>query len=192
MEFYRPIRREEIRLLINNLRKMANDNKEVDVGAQLMGLTNNVVSRMALKQKCAKNDDEAYEMRHVIDEMCDLAGKLNVQDFIWFCKKLDLQRFGKRLREVRDRYDRLMGKIIEEHEEAKRKRKENKDDDHDNGEVKDILDLLLDEYDDEKSEIKLTKENIHAYVMVNILSLSCLEKYGHVTLVLNTMCDRCS
>ena len=167
MDFYRPIRKEEIGLLMNNIRKSANDGEKVDVGAQLMGLTNNIISRMALKQKCAENDDEAYEMRHVVDEMCDLSGKLNVQDFIWFCKKLDLQRFGKRLRDVRDRYDRLIGKIIEDHEEAKRKRKENKNDHYDE-EVKDILDMLLDEYEDEKSEIKLTKENIHGYIMVNI------------------------
>ncbi|XP_062117611.1 3,9-dihydroxypterocarpan 6A-monooxygenase-like [Humulus lupulus] len=162
MEFYRPIRGEEIGLLIKNMRKMANDGEKVDVGAQLMGLTNNIVSRMALKQKCAKNDDDAYEMRHVINEMSDLGGKLNVQDFIWFCKKFDLQGFGKRLKEVRDRYDRLMGKIIEEHVEAKRKRKEDTNDEEVN---KDILDMLLDEYEDEKSKIKLTKENIRAYIM---------------------------
>ncbi|KAF4363219.1 hypothetical protein F8388_020789 [Cannabis sativa] len=167
MNFYRPIRREEIRLLINSIRKLANEGEKVDLGAQLMGLANNVISRMALKQKCAKNDDDAYEMRHVIDEMCDLGGKLNVQDFIWFCKKLDLQRFGKRLKDVRDRYDRLMGKIIEEHVEAKKKRMEgnnnNNNNDYENN--RDILDVLLDEFEDEKSEIKLTKENIHAYVM---------------------------
>ncbi|XP_062119277.1 3,9-dihydroxypterocarpan 6A-monooxygenase-like [Humulus lupulus] len=170
MDFYRPIRREEIGSLIKNMQRLANDGEKVDVGAQLMGLTNNVVSRMALKQKCAKNDDDAYEMRHVIDEMCDLGGKLNVQDFIWFCKKFDLQRFGKRLKEVRDRYDRLMGKIIEEHVEAKRKRKEDNSDEDES--YKDILDMLLDEFEDEKSKIKLTKENILAYVMVNILSLN--------------------
>ena len=139
-----------------------------------MGLTNNIISRMALKQKCAKTEDEAYEIRHVLDDMCDLAGKLNVQDFIWFCRKFDLQRFGKRLKEVRDRYDNLMGKIIREHEEAKRKRMEG---DIDDGEVKDILDMLLDVYEDENSEINLTKENIHAYVMVNTAFINFIVDY---------------
>ena len=41
----------------------------------------------------------------------------------------------------------MMGRISEEHEEAKRKRKrkrkENKGDDHDDGKVKDILDSCL-------------------------------------------------
>ncbi|GMN54830.1 hypothetical protein TIFTF001_023948 [Ficus carica] len=162
MEVYKTIRREEIGQLVQTILKKAEEGKEIDVGAQLMGLTNNIISRMALKQKCAKTEDEAYEMRHVVDEMCDLAGKLNVQDFIWFCRKFDLQRFGKRLKEVRDRYDNLMGKIVREHEEAKRKRMEG---DIDDGEVKDILDMLLDVYEDENSEINLTKENIHAFVM---------------------------
>ncbi|KAF4363216.1 hypothetical protein F8388_020786, partial [Cannabis sativa] len=168
MNFFRPIRREEIGLLINSIRKLANEGKKVDVGAQLMGFANNVISRMALNQKCTKNDEDAYEMRHVIDEICDLGGKLNVQDFIWFCKKLDLQRFGKRLKDVRDRYDRLMGKIIEEHVEAKKKRMEGNNNNNNNNDYennRDILDVLLDEFEDEKSEIKLTKENIHAYVM---------------------------
>ncbi|XP_024031112.1 cytochrome P450 93A3 [Morus notabilis] len=164
MEVYQAIRREEIKQLIQTILKEADEGKEINVGAQLMGLTNNIISRMALKQKCAKNEDEAYEMRYVVDEMCDLAGKLNLQDFIWFCRKFDLQRFGKRLKEVRARYDNLMEKIIKDHEEAKRRRMETRGD-NDNGEVKDILDMLLDVYEDEDSEIKLTKENINAYVM---------------------------
>lgn len=135
-----------------------------------MDLTNNIISRMALNQKSAKNEDEAHEMRHVIDEMCDLAGKLNVQDFIWVFRSVDLQRFGKRLRDVRARYDKLMGKIVDQHIEARRERIENGGDSSGGGNDKDILEMLLDEYADEGSEIKLTIENIHAYVMV-ILSI---------------------
>ena len=69
---------------------------------------------------------------------------------------------------MRDRYDKLIGKIIEEHEEAKRKRNINESGlENNNGDqVKDILDMLLDVYEDKNSEIKLTKENIQAYVMV--------------------------
>ncbi|GMY17478.1 3,9-dihydroxypterocarpan 6a-monooxygenase [Fagus crenata] len=90
--------------------------------------------------------------------MCELAGKGNVSEMIWFCKNLDLQGFGKRLKDVRDRYDTMMEKIMKEHEEA-RKKKELKDDG-----IKDVLDILLDIYEEENSEIKMTRENIKGFI----------------------------
>jgi cytochrome P450 len=115
---------------------------------------------MALRKRCSENEDDADKVRKLVEEMCELAGKGNVSEMIWFCKNLDLQGFGKRLKDVRDRYDTMMEKIMKEHEEA-RKKKELKDDG-----IKDVLDILLDIYEDENSEIKMTRENIKGFIMV--------------------------
>ena len=76
---------------------------------------------------------------------------------------------NKKLKEVRDKFDAMLDKIIKEHEKA-RKRKEDG--------VKDLLDILLDISEDESSEMRLTRENIKAFILVNcfniLLSLSCL------------------
>uniref|UniRef100_A0A803P5Y1 Cytochrome P450 n=1 Tax=Cannabis sativa TaxID=3483 RepID=A0A803P5Y1_CANSA len=81
------------------------------------------------------------------------------EDYIWFCKNLDLQGFGKRLKKVRDKFDSMMDRIIKEHEEV-RSKKESEDDT-----VKDLLDMLLDISEDESSEFKLTRENIKAFIL---------------------------
>ncbi|PPD71026.1 hypothetical protein GOBAR_DD32089 [Gossypium barbadense] len=87
-----------------------------------------------------------------------LSGQFNLSDFIWFCKNLDLQGMNKKLKQVRDKFDSMMDRIIKEHEEA---RKTNKDDNT----VKDLLDVLLDISQDESSEMRLTRENIKAFIL---------------------------
>lgn len=120
---------------------------------------------MALRKRCSENDDEADEVRKLVEEMCELAGKANVSEMIWFCKNLDLQGFGKRLKDVRDRYDAMIERIMKEHQEARKKTEMTVDGGDD---IKDVLDILLDVYEDESSEIRMTRENIKGFIMVNV------------------------
>lgn len=154
------VRGEEIKRFLQLLLDKANANEAVDVGAELIRLTNNIISRMALRTRCSEKEDEAEEVGKLVKEMCELAGKANVSEMIWFCKNLDLQGFGKRLKDVRGRYDAMMERIMKEHEEARKKKKEKGDG------IKDVLDILLDIYEDESSEIRMTRENIKGFIMV--------------------------
>ncbi|XP_061955828.1 cytochrome P450 93A3-like [Populus nigra] len=156
-----PVRHEEIRQFLQFLLKKANARESIDVGSQLIRLTNNVISRMAMSQRCSDNDDEADEVRNLVHEVAELTGKFNLSDFIWFCKNLDLQGFGKRLKEVRKRFDTMTERIIKEHEEVRKIKKETGEGDS----VKDLLDILLDLSEDDSSEMKLTRENIKAFIL---------------------------
>lgn len=49
-----------------------------------------MISRMALRKRFSKNEDDADKVRKIVKEMCELAGKGNVSEVIWFCKNLDL------------------------------------------------------------------------------------------------------
>ena len=53
-----------------------------------------------------------------------------------------------------------MEKIMKEHEDARKKEMGGDE------AVRDLLDILLDIYNDESSEIGLTRENIKAFIMV--------------------------
>ncbi|KAF8043832.1 hypothetical protein BT93_A1978 [Corymbia citriodora subsp. variegata] len=150
-----PVRSEEIGRFLKAMFEKAAKKQAVDVGVELMKLTNNVISRMALSRRCC-DEDEADEVRTLVKEMCELAGKFNLSEAIWFCKNLDLQGFGKRLKDVRERYDEMMERIMREHQEARGKGGER---------VKDLLDILLEIYEDESSEIRLTRENLKAFIM---------------------------
>ncbi|XP_023912603.2 3,9-dihydroxypterocarpan 6A-monooxygenase [Quercus suber] len=157
LEHHLPVRCDELKRFLHLLYKKAKANEAVDVGAELITLTNNMISRMALRKRFSENEDDADKVRKIVKEMCGLAGKGNVSEMIWFCKNLDLQGFGKRLKDVRDRYDTMMEKIMKEHEEARRKEMGDG--------IKDVLDILLDIYEDENSEIRMTRENIKAFIM---------------------------
>ncbi|KAA0043712.1 3,9-dihydroxypterocarpan 6A-monooxygenase [Cucumis melo var. makuwa] len=161
LDLFHPIRDEEMRLFVQRIHEQAIVGGTVDVGAELSRLMNNIISRMVLRKRCTEKDNGSEEVGKLVGEMCELAGALNVADMIWFCKRLDLQGFGRRVRNVRKRYDIMMEKIINEHEEERKRKKEDGEDDG----VKDLLDILLDIYEDQSSEIKLTRDNIKAFVM---------------------------
>ncbi|KAH6812458.1 hypothetical protein C2S51_026220 [Perilla frutescens var. frutescens] len=120
LDLLQPVRRHEIRHLFQFLAKE---------------------SGMIMSERCSGDEDRASAVRKLIQVMAELTGKFNLSDYIWFCKNLDLQGFGKRLKEVRDGFDRMMEKIIDEHQNQRRKSK----DDGGKGEVlRDLLGILLD------------------------------------------------
>lgn len=86
-----PVRSEEIRQLIELMLRKAKAREEVDVGRELVTMTNNMVSRMMMGQRCSEKEEEADEVRKLAHETAELTGKFNLTDFIWFCKNLDLQ-----------------------------------------------------------------------------------------------------
>ncbi|KAF8396097.1 hypothetical protein HHK36_017709 [Tetracentron sinense] len=154
------VRREEIQRFLRSMLQKSDAGKAVDVNRELIRLTNNVMSRMTMSQICSGTEDEAGEVRKLVQEVAKLTGKFNLSDFIGFCRNLDLQGFGKRLREVHERFDAMMERIIKEHEELRRKEVGNGGDC-----VKDLLDILLDISEDENSKMRLTRENIKAFIL---------------------------
>lgn len=173
-----PVRREEMTRFVRLMQDKAETGEALDVGVELMRLTNNIISRMLLSKRCSDKEDAANEVQTIVKEMNKLGTKFNLSDLLWFCKNLDLQGFRKRLKDVRDRYDILMEKIILEHKEARKKNKSTAADT-----VKDVLDILIEISEDQNAEMKLTAENVKAFVMV--MSLRCIfcanNVYRHVT-----------
>ncbi|KAJ0037688.1 hypothetical protein Pint_24065 [Pistacia integerrima] len=66
--------------------------------------------------------------------------------------------FEKRAREIIKWYDELLEKYLEEHEARA-------NGDGDRSENRDLMDILLEVYHDEKSEFKITKTNIKAFLL---------------------------
>ncbi|OAY77159.1 3,9-dihydroxypterocarpan 6A-monooxygenase [Ananas comosus] len=113
---------------------------------------------------------DAEDVRKVVEEVAELTGKFNVSDYIGFCKNWDLQGFNKRLDDVHRRFDTMVEKAIKEKEAARAKarerqtRKEEEEEEEDAG--KDSLDILLDIYEDEGAEMRLSRENIKAFILL--------------------------
>ncbi|CAI0386886.1 unnamed protein product, partial [Linum tenue] len=149
-----PLRRDEIGRSLQRTRNRAEAGEPMDVGGELIRVANNVISVMAMGERCSGGADEADWVRKLVAETAELTGKFNLSDYVWFCKRLDLQGFGKRLEDLRERFDSMMERIIEEHVEARMNKKKKTT----------VVDVLLDIKEDQDSEIKLTRENIKAFI----------------------------
>ncbi|KAL1808041.1 hypothetical protein ACET3Z_025031 [Daucus carota] len=161
LDLLQTVRRFEIQSMINVMWKKSLAGEAVEVGVELTRLTNNAISSMLMKKRCSENEDEAGEIRNSIKELLEISGMFNLSDYIWFCKNLDLQGIKKRLVDVRGKYDRMMEKIIEEHRQVRMMRKESGG----GGDAQDFLDILLDMYEDESMEIKLSMDHVKAIVL---------------------------
>ncbi|WOH06507.1 hypothetical protein DCAR_0625935 [Daucus carota subsp. sativus] len=162
LDLFQPVRRQEICSMVNVMLTKAKAGVKVDIGAELMRLNSNVLSRMIMRERCSENEDEAGKVKTMIKEVSNVIGIFNLGDYIWFCKKWDLQGIKRKLVNVRGRYDLMMDRIIQEHRDVRRKRKA-----HGVGSCseKDLLDILLDISEDETMEIKLSIENIKAFIL---------------------------
>nr|XP_043636479.1 cytochrome P450 93A2-like [Erigeron canadensis] len=156
VELQYPVRQYEINHFIKSVYQYAKMGKAVDLQAQLMMLTNNVVSRTLMSERYSDVYGDAGEVRKLMTDITVFMGNFDLADYIWFFKVLDLQGFGKKLKDVHERFDALIEKIMKEHEDA---RKDGR------GETTDILSILLDIAEDESMEIKLTRENIKAFIL---------------------------
>ncbi|KAL3819889.1 hypothetical protein ACJIZ3_005794 [Penstemon smallii] len=165
LDILEPIRRDEVNTFLRFMYEKAKVGSSVDVGSELIRMTNNVISRMLMSERCSGDGNEGGELvRKLVQEIAEVSGKFNLSDYIWFCKNLDLQGFGKRLKEVRNRFDEMMKRIIDEHESERRNKGKLK-----GGIANDLLHILLDISEDEKSEMKLTRENIKAFILVKFM-----------------------
>ncbi|KAI3760581.1 hypothetical protein L1987_50978 [Smallanthus sonchifolius] len=140
LDFLCPVRSDEINRFIKYLSQKAKDGKYVELEGELMKLTSNVISRSFMSKRCSEEEDESEDITKIIVETTEIA---------------DFQGFGNISKDIHCRFDALMERIMREHEEARKQEK---------GEVKDLLNILLDISEDDSMEIKLTRENIKALV----------------------------
>ncbi|KAL8122472.1 hypothetical protein AgCh_018989 [Apium graveolens] len=162
LDLLQSVRRYEIQSMINVMFKKSLAGEAVNVGGELIRLTNNVISSMVMRKR-SESEEEAGEVRKLIKEVFDTSGIFNLSDFIWFCKNLDLQGVKKSVVDVRGRYDKMMDRIIEEHRHLRMKKKEGSNEA--DAPPKDFLDTLLDIYEDDSLEIKLSMDKVKAIIL---------------------------
>ncbi|ESQ40618.1 hypothetical protein EUTSA_v10013294mg [Eutrema salsugineum] len=157
LDSFVTVRREELKKLLIRVLKKAEAEESVDLGEQLKGLTSNIITRMMFRERQSDRDGcgKTEEVIKMVVELNELAGFFNVSETFWFLRRLDLQGLKKRLKNARDKYDVIIERIMEEHESKKNK---------DAG-ARNMLDILLGIHEDKNAEMKLTRENIKAFIM---------------------------
>ncbi|MBA0573742.1 hypothetical protein Golob_001003, partial [Gossypium lobatum] len=154
-----PVRTKELHHFISILLDKSKSSETVNLTEELLKLTNNVISQMMMSIRCSGTGDQADGVRTLVREVTEIFGEFNVSDIIWFFKYIDVQGFRKRFLDIHSRYDSLLEKIMRDREELRENKKPNDDD------VKDFLDMMLDVFEDEHSEIQLTRNHIKALIL---------------------------
>ncbi|XVF63325.1 hypothetical protein PTKIN_Ptkin09bG0078900 [Pterospermum kingtungense] len=159
-----PVRTKELHRFIKVLLDESKAGKSVNVTEELLKLSSNTISQMMLSIRCSGTGNPADGVRTLVREVTQIFGEFNISDSIWFLKNWDLQGFRKRFEDIHRRYDALLERIITDREEA-RKRKQKKLEKEDSNEAEDFLDMILDVYQSDISEMQLTRDHIKALIL---------------------------
>jgi hypothetical protein len=158
VEQLRPVRRAGLVSLLRHVLSQP-EAEAVDLTRELIRMSNTSIIRMAASTVPSSVTEEAQELVKVVAE---LVGAFNADDYIALCRGWDLQGLGRRAADVHKRFDALLEEMIRHKEEARMRKKT----DTDVG-SKDLLDILLDKAEDGAAEVKLTRDNIKAFIIVS-------------------------
>ncbi|CAN1278244.1 Cytochrome P450 705A20 [Linum perenne] len=160
---------EKVRLVMSAAR-CADDGSLFDLSRAFTKLTNNTICRMAMSTRCSGIDKDAEEIAGLVKTCLQLAGRLSVGDILGPFHFLDyFSGTGKKLVGALTKYDRIVSRVIKEHEEKAL----TFEGDLKNGEKsakggceeKDVMDILMESYQDENAEVKLTRTQIKHFII---------------------------
>lgn len=154
---FRAMRKEEVGLLIEFIKKAACDCVAVDLSAKITSLNADMSCRMVFGKKYSDEEFDERGFKAIIQEGMHLAATPNLGDFIPFIAPLDLQGLTKRMKVVSKVFDDFFEKIIDEHIQSK---------DEDANKTKDFVDVMLNFMRSEQSEYRIERPNIKAIILV--------------------------
>uniref|UniRef100_A0A0E0L6P3 Cytochrome P450 n=1 Tax=Oryza punctata TaxID=4537 RepID=A0A0E0L6P3_ORYPU len=156
VDLLRPVRAAELAGVLRSAQWAAERGEGVDMSQELVRMANNSIMRMVAS---ALPGEMAEAARDCAKQVAELVGAFNAEDFVGLCRGWDLQGIGRRTNEVHARFDALLETMIAAKEEARSRsggRRESS---------KDLLDMLMDAAEDETAEVKLTRDNIKAFIL---------------------------
>ncbi|CAK7342488.1 unnamed protein product [Dovyalis caffra] len=154
------IREDEMKKLAQSLVNISKEGELCDLRQAIMTMTNNVICRMSMSTRCLGDgaNNEAREIKDLVLQVSLLGGKLSAGNVLGPLAKLDLFGYGRQLRVALEKFDRLVERIIKEHEEKEMKGTER-------SEGMDLMDILLEISRDPNAEMKLTRKEIKAFFL---------------------------
>ena len=162
LERTRLIRGEELRTFRAMLFDKATKNEAVDVGKEVINLTNNTICRMIMGRKCSEENGEAEQLGDLLTKSLSLVRKFLIASTVGrLLKKLGISLFEKEIMEVSQKYDELLEKIIKEREGNPNKKEDSY-----------LIDVLLEVCADDNAESKVSRNQIKALFCGNVLKTS--------------------
>ncbi|KGN58608.1 cytochrome P450 705A5-like [Cucumis sativus] len=156
----RFVRNEEILRMLQKLLLCSKQKQSVDLGAELIKLTNNSICRMMMSTRCSEENNEAEKIRILVNDTIEIATKMAFGDLFTRgpLKRLPFWLFGNKALQINVRFDLLLENILQQHEQRAKIHGLERED-------RDLMDILLKAYLDEKAEFKMTRNHIKAFLL---------------------------
>ncbi|KAJ4825119.1 hypothetical protein Tsubulata_136952 [Turnera subulata] len=156
-EYFAPMRREEIDLAVGSLRNAAAASEVVDVSAMLREVIGNMICKLLFGPSGSKETDA----KPLIREALSLAGAFNISDYVPWLAPLDLQGLTRRMKAFSRAMDKVLNKIIDDHENDAQWQK---------GKQRDFIDVMLSLLKEStnshnEQELKIDRTNMKAIII---------------------------
>ncbi|KAG7582647.1 Cytochrome P450 [Arabidopsis suecica] len=146
----RGIRADELERFYMSLLDKAMKKESVEIGMETMKLINNSICKMIMGRSFSEENGEAERIRGLVTESTALTKKIFMANmFHRPLKKLGISLFKKEIMGVSNRFNEVLERILEEHEE---KLEEDQD--------MDMMGVLLAAYRDKNAECTITRNHI--------------------------------
>ncbi|TQD90617.1 hypothetical protein C1H46_023764 [Malus baccata] len=114
IEDFAPLRREEVGLLVQSLKKASEAGEVVNLSEKVGELVEDITYRMVLGSK----SDDMFDIKTIIRDVMSVLALFNIGDYVPFLRPLDIQGLTKRNKRISKIVDQLFEKIIWEHEQV--------------------------------------------------------------------------
>ncbi|EFH59487.1 hypothetical protein ARALYDRAFT_479531 [Arabidopsis lyrata subsp. lyrata] len=154
LERSRRVRADELDRFYKNLLDKAMNKESVEICAEALKLSNNIICKLIIGRSCSEENGEAEKVRALATELDGLTKKILLANMLRpGFKKLVVSLFRKEMMDVSSRFDELLERILVEHED--------KLDMHHQG--TDLMDALLAAYRGKIAEYKISRNHIKSF-----------------------------
>ncbi|TVU46950.1 hypothetical protein EJB05_06524, partial [Eragrostis curvula] len=164
LKLHERARGEEVSAMLRDLHHATTSASTVALSEHLMMASLNVISRMVLGRKYVGKGSAGAELATpeefgwMMDELFFLNGAVNVGDVIPWLDWLDPQGYVKRMKRVSKALDAFLEKVLDEHDERRRRE----------GEAfvaRDMVDKLLQLADDPSLKVPIKRHGVKAFTL---------------------------
>ncbi|KAJ7969672.1 Cytochrome P450 [Quillaja saponaria] len=160
IESYAPLRREEVGLLVESLKRSAVAHQVVD----LSKITSDLIETITFKMILGRSKDDKFDMKGLIQEVGRLAGAFNIADYVPLLGVIDLQGLTRAMKKTSKDMDEMLEKIMEEHEQDPSRQKE-----HHKNFVDKLLSLLHQTISPHDEEIQVIDKTHIKAIMLDLI-----------------------
>ncbi|XP_059441293.1 cytochrome P450 705A20-like [Corylus avellana] len=157
LERSRVVREEELGRFLRGLVESGKKKEVVNVGVELMKLTNNTICTMVMSTRCSEKGDDADRIRGYLKKAYDAGSKGPglIGDALGPLSRLVFWLYRNEIMDSVQGLDELLERILKEHEDKIGKR-----------ENEDLMDILLKVYRDDKAEAKfMSRTHLKAFLV---------------------------